>query len=123
MATLASIRSKLQSKVFDKLGTTCVVSSVTSASTDKWGDASTSYATGNSYDVVPYDYVAKNLDYRPFGNLVDGTTAIILPYTATLNRTDKVVWNSTTYIVTRIEQYIYDGGVVAIAALLSESLT
>ena len=123
MATKTSIRNKLATKVFAKLGSSCTVASVASESTDKWGDATTVYATAVTTSCVPYDYITKRQDYQPFGDLSQGESVMVFPYDTVLHITDKVVFATTTYVVKQIEDFYYDGGSIAKSVLISESMS
>jgi hypothetical protein len=122
MATLASIRDKLESKVFSKIGSAVLVASTTANSTDKWGDASITYAAGASATAVPYDYYKANISFRPFGDLKEGEVVMVFKYDQTINVTDKVTFQSTDYIVKRIEEFFFQDGVIAKQVLLAKKL-
>ena len=122
MASLSSIRNKLDSKVFAKLGSTAVVASRTDSSQDKWGDAAAeAYASGTTVTVVPFNYMSSDLTYEPFGNLQAGEVAIIGKYSDTFQPRDKVTYDSSDYFVKQIEKFVYDDGVIAQALLLELS--
>lgn len=116
MASLSSIRNKLEAKVFSKIGSTVVLSALTSESTDKWGDATPTYAAGTNVTAVPYDYVVDRLNYQPFGDLREGEVVMIFKYDQALDTDDKITYNSVDYQVLEVEDFPYNDGILARAA-------
>ena len=114
MASLEGIRSKLDTKVFGKLGTTALVSSQASASIDKWGDGDITYATGVSAACVPYDYITDRRNYQPFGTLSENDVVFVFRYDTALDLNYKIVYDSTDYLIVEIEDYPYSGGTIAL---------
>ena len=105
MVSAAGVRSKLQTKVFAKLGQTITIQNYASQTTDKWGDATVTYATGSSVTAVPYNYVKEQLAWESFGDLQDGETMIVVPYDTTIGPKDKVTFDGDTWYVKQIEDF------------------
>lgn len=122
MATLSGIRNKLETKIFSKFGSTATWEAYSSQTLDKWGDTTTSYATGSSITVVPYNYIVSRLNFQPFGNLQENEVALVVRYDQTIGVNDRITYDSTTYRVVEIEKYIYDDGVLAQAIRLAKIL-
>ena len=123
MATLESIRSKLENKVFQKIGSTVILSSYVSGTTSKWGDKTVTYGANTNVTAVPYNLVATEQDFNPFGVANQGETDIVFKYDQALTINDKVTYASKVYRVKMIEKYLFNNGYVAQLARLAETLT
>lgn len=119
MVSSTSIRSRLQSKVFDKLGTTVILSAFSSSSISKWGDEDVTFSANQNVTAVPYDRIANRLNHQPFGELQEGEVVMIFPYTVTITKDDKVTYESEDFLVTELEEFPYAGDNLATAARLS----
>jgi hypothetical protein len=126
MVSATGVRSKLQTKVFGKLGQIILLSNYTSSTIDKWGDALVTYATASSVTAVPYNYVKEQLAWEPFGNLTDGETMFVVPYGTTVGIKDKIVFDTKTWYVKQIEDFPMGDGtsnlVVAKGILLARQI-
>ena len=122
MSRLSSTRTKIQSKIFDALGSTAVRTPFVSATYDKWGDKTDTTGTNENITVVPYNYLVKNEDYQPFGELVDGETMMAVTYDQTINQKDTITYDSKTFIVKEIEHFPLDGGNVLQVLRLAEEI-
>jgi zinc transporter ZupT len=122
MATLASIRDKLESKVFTAIGSTAVLAAATSSSTDKWGDGSVTLAAGTNITIVPYGYISPRVSAQPFGDLKEGDVIVVVRYTQSIGVYDELTFNGTTYVVKQIEQFFFQDGVIAKQVLLAKKL-
>lgn len=120
MASLASIRNKLETKVFDKIGTLVALETWSSATTDKWGDDTPAYAASTNVTAVPYNYITDRRDYQPFGNLEEGEVIMVFKYDQTIDMKDRITYKSEQYLITEIEDYQYSGGSVAKLARMSQ---
>lgn len=121
MATLTGIRNKLANKMFAKFGVSATRTPFTSATIDKWGDATDSWGTAVTITIIPYNYITSRLNYQPFGDLREDEVVIIISYDTTLNENDKVTYESTDYRVVEIEKFVF-GGDAAKSARLSKRL-
>lgn len=119
MASAQSIKNKLETKVFNKLGSTVSVSAY-SASYSKWGDETISYGTASSVTAIPYEYFPGRINYQSFGNLEEGDVIIIFPHDTTIDVRDKVTYSGSDYEVKEVEKFPLEGEVVAIACRLSK---
>ncbi len=122
MATLASIRSKLATKVFNKLGSDVTITAVTT-STDKWGDLTTTSTTSSTVTMVPYNHIKQNKTFNPFGVANEGEFDVIMPYTTTITVGMTAVLDSKTYDVFQVERFPYDDGNIAFLVRLREQLS
>ena len=123
MGISTTIRSKLQSQVFARLGTTVSITPFSSSSTDKWGDATITYGSASNATGVPYNYAKDILGYFPFGDLQDGQLDMALPYDTTITRDDKVTYDSKDYKVIELEHFVIAGDVVAKIVRLQEDFS
>lgn len=122
MASLASIRSKLKAKIFDKFGSTATREALSAQTTDKWGDETPTYGSGTTITVVPYNYIPSRNNYQPFGDLQENQLAIVVEYDTTVAESDRITYDSTQYKVIEIEDYVYDDAVIARNLLLAKIL-
>jgi hypothetical protein len=120
MATLASIRDKLESKVFTAIGSTATLAAATASSTDKWGDATVTLGTGTSITVVPYGYLNPKVSSQPFGDLKEGEVIVVVRYSQSIGMYDELTFNGTTYVVKQVEQFFFQDGVIAKQVLLTK---
>jgi hypothetical protein len=121
MATLANIQSKLQTKVFDKLGSTLTVRSITSSS-DKWGDETTTSTSDTSVVGVPFYFFSQNKNYEQYGQLQEGEFDMIVPFGTTIDLGYQVIFDSRTYDVFQVEKYPYADGNIALLLRMKEAL-
>jgi hypothetical protein len=117
MVNLTSLQNKINSKIFDGLGSSLVVSSV-SGSTDKWGDKSYTYTSIGTLQAVPWLHIKGSEDLQPFGELEIGSVDMAFKYNQTLAVGYKVVLNSGDYLIQEIEEFpLKDGILVKVARL------
>lgn len=121
MALVDSVRSKLDG-LFNRLGSTITITPLNSAVVDKWGDSTPTYGTATTTLSVPYNYLAKELSYQPFGDLRDGQVDIVVPYTATVTEKSKVTYDSNDYFVLGIEKFVITGSTIAQLLRLQKSI-
>lgn len=123
MAVLDRVRNKLETKVFNKLGSNLVWQAHSSSSIDKWGDNTITYASSTTLKAVPYNLISSRENYVAFGDLKEGEVDIVVPYTSVIGVKDKITFNGVQYFVKDIEQYIISDGVVAYAVRLTKNLS
>ena len=121
MATLASIRAKLQNKIFSTLGSQMVVTSITTSS-DKWGDQVQTSSLATSVTGVPFNYFDENKTFQPFGSMSDGEFDVVLPYDTVIDVGYKVTYDSGTWDVFGVEKFPYAGGNIALLVRLKQQL-
>lgn len=123
MVQLSSVQNKINTKIFGSRG---LASSVTlhpynTQSTSKWGDATITYSTSSSVKAVPYSLMDKRKDFQPFGDVVKGEVIMAFRHDQTINKRDKVVFNSKNYYVRDIEKFpLQDGWLVQIVRLVEQ---
>lgn len=122
MATLTSIRNKLENKIFSKFGSTATHLPFSSQTVDKWGDSTPTFGTSASITIVPYNYIVSRLNFQPFGNLQENEVAMILKYDQAISANDRITYDSVTYRVVEVENYVYNDGVLAKAIRLAKIL-
>jgi len=105
MVSVSSVRNKLQTKVFDKLGSILVINARTSTVKDKWGDETPTYGSNTNSQAVPYNYVKDTLKWEGFGDFQEGDVVVVLPYGTTIGPNDKVTYDSQTWYVRQIEEF------------------
>jgi len=122
MSLLTSVRNKIETKIFTRLGSTVTRYPYNAQSVDKWGDSTISYSTTESITSIPYEYINKNTDFQPFGDVQAGDVLMAFKYDQTLNEKDKIVYDTKTYYVRQIENYTISDGVIVKVARLVEAL-
>ena len=105
MVSVSSVRNKLQAKVFDKLGSNITIEAYSSDVTNKWGDATTTYAAGTSSQAVPYNYLKQQLRWQPFSDFQEGNVIIVVPYGTSVSPNDKITYDGQTWYVRQIEEF------------------
>lgn len=115
--SLEKIRTTIQSRIFDSIGSEISVESI-ETSTDKWGDKTETTTSTDTAKVVPYNTIASDREYQPFGILQNGETDIVVPYDTEINSKDKVTYNGEEYLVQEIEKLPYSGGNIAFVVRL-----
>lgn len=125
MVSVSGVQSKLVSKVFNKLGSEITVENYSSATKDKWGDGAPSYSAGDTVKAVPYNYVKEALKWESFGDFQQGDVAIVVPHTTTVTLKDRITYDSQTWYVRELEEFVMGDGTtnskVAIGLLLARS--
>lgn len=121
MINLTNIQNRINTKVFIGLGSTALVSSVVSSSSNKWGDKTTTYASGVSEKCVPYNMIYPKL-YEPFGTLKKGEVDVFFNHLSSISLDSSVVYDSKNYIVTNLENFPLLDGTLAKLVRLSEVL-
>lgn len=118
--SLASLRSKIQNKIFGSIASTGTVTRVTWAQ-DKWGDGTSTLGSSTSISIVPFNLVESE-SYQPFGDLMSGELDIILPYDTTFDTNDFIDYDGQRYIIREYEEYPYQGGILAYAVRVAKQL-
>ena len=105
MSLVSSIQSRIETKIFSRLGSTITRRPYSSQSVDKWCDATVTYGTNENITGVPYSYFNSRDDFQPFGELADGETMIAIKYDQDVSINDLFVFDSKTFIVKEIEEF------------------
>lgn len=119
MSLLTSVQSKIENRIFSKLGSTVVRTPFVSSVIDKWGDATNTVGTNENILAVPYNLIDSKNEYNPFGILSKGDVVMAFKYDQTLNKDDKITFNSKIYIIKEIETFPMSGGNVLQLARLN----
>ena len=122
MSLLTSIQNKIQTRVFDRIGSSATLQTVASSTIDKWGDATPTYNTGVSITYVPYNFIAGRENHLQFGDLKENETDAVLPYTVSFNVKDKITFDGVDYQVEEKESFPFADGNLAFAVRLSKIL-
>ncbi|WP_298752993.1 hypothetical protein [uncultured Arcobacter sp.] len=99
MSRATSIQNKLAAKVFNGLGSTGVLSTISTSVKDKWGDGTITYSTGTSIKIVPYNMIDERQNFQPFGDLNENEMDAVVPYGTSVNVNDKITLRSVDYKV------------------------
>jgi len=122
MTLLSGIQSRVEAKIFNRLGSSVVHSAYASGTTDDWGDTTSTYSTNETITTVPYNYVQSMVDYSKFGNLADGESLMAFKYNQDLNEKDTITFDTKTFIIKSIEKFPLSDGNILKVALLAESI-
>jgi len=104
MSLATTIQNKIETKIFERLGSTVTRKPYDSQSTNKWGDATTSFETEESIIAVPYNYLKVAKSIEPFGDLKEGEVMMAFKYGQELNEKDIITHSSQDFIITQIEE-------------------
>lgn len=121
MATLSNIQSKLQTKVFNKLGSTLTVREITTSINTR-GDETTTSTSDTDVIGVPFYYFAQNKNYEQYGQLIEGEFDVIVPYDTTVNTDYQIIFDNKIYDVFQVEKYPYANGNIALLLRMKEVL-
>ena len=121
MSLLTSVQSKIENRIFNKLGSTVTRTPFVSSTIDKWGDATVTTGLAESILSVPYNLIDSRNEYNPFGVLKKGEVVMAFKYNQTLNIDDTITFNSKTYLLKEIETFpMAEGNVLQLARLYEE---
>lgn len=120
MSQLTSLQNKIQAKIFDKIATDGTIETAT-ASRDKWGDDTPSYASAVALKIVPYNNFTYRRNYQPFGDLGENESDAVIPYGTTIAEGDRITFDSQAYKIIDIEKFLFSGGNLAYAIRLVKS--
>jgi hypothetical protein len=118
MSLLSSIQSRIENKIFSRLGSIVVRTPYTSQVVDKWGDATITSGSSENVTAVPYNYLQNNEMFEKFGELVDGETLMAFKHNQGLNINDVITFDGKTFIIKEITKFpLSDGNVLKVARL------
>ena len=125
MVNLTSLQNKINTKIFDGLGSSLLVESVvpSTLTTDKWGDASKAYTSIGMVQTVPWLHIKGAEDMQPFGELENGSVDMAFKYNQTLDIGYRVTLRSEYYFITEIEEFPLLDGILVKVARLKKTLT
>lgn len=108
------VRTKLQSKVFGKLGKTISFISKSSPTYNDRGELEQVTETTTNIVAVPYDTDSDTLTYQAFGELKEGETDLAIKYDQTVNIDDEIEMEGIKYRVVNISPNYLPENVVTI---------
>lgn len=112
------VRTKLQTKVFDRIGMSVAYKTKnTSSAYDERGDLTSPAYTTSTITVVPYTITKDELQNQTWGNIQVGTMWVAIPYTTTVSVSDLITIDSDDYRVTQVSPNYLPGNVVTIAMI------
>lgn len=123
MVNLDNLRNKINSKVFNNLGSTLSVVALSTSTDSKWGDNTIISSSLSTVTAVPWMHIANRESFQPFGTLQEGEVDIAFKYDQTISIGNRVFGNVLTgsYLITEIENYpIANGILVKVARLKKE---
>lgn len=104
MADLASGRERIQGRLFDGIGSNVTHEAFSSETTDKWGDATPSYAAGAIIKAIPYDYLSYNEQIKLFGEVSDTSVYMAFPYDSSVAQKDRITFDGDTFEVVEVRK-------------------
>lgn len=123
MVNATNIREKINTKVFDALGSTATLQLETSTLLDKWGDESATYGTATNIVVVPWYDLFSEKTYEAFGEPINGALDFAVRYDQSIDVDDKLTWNTKVYKVKSIQYYTLKDTLLVKAIRVTEVLT
>lgn len=124
MVNLTNLQNKINTKVFDNLGSDLLLSARTAGSTDKWGDSTDSIAAPSTIVGVPWMHIKGTLSYQPFGDLEEGSMDMAFKHNQTL-RIGDLVYSSIlegSYLIKEVENFPLANGILVKIARLSKKI-
>lgn len=118
MVDVANLQNRINTKIFDLVGSNLAASSLSTSSVDKWGDAVKTYTSIGTLSAVPWFHVKGRLDYQPFGDLVAGEVDMAFKHDVNIDIGYVVLLNNDYFEVKEIEKFpLKDGFLVVVARL------
>ena len=118
MVNVTALQDKINTKIFDNLGSTLLMTSSVITSTDKWGDATMTSPDAISVKAVPWLHIKGRLDYQPFGDLQAGEVDMAFKHDQALAIGYTIVLSGNTYSINEIEEFpLADDILVKVARL------
>ncbi|HEY9702083.1 MAG TPA: hypothetical protein V6C58_06540 [Allocoleopsis sp.] len=124
MVNAESVRTKVENKIFQALGSSALWASQITPSLNKWGDDvnTSQFSSDASITIVPYYLLDSNQEFFDFGDLEKGEMDIAMRYNSGVSINDRITFNSKLYKVKAIEDYILKDVSLVKIARLSEFL-
>lgn len=113
MASLVGIRTRLQNRIFNKIGSTATLTPFTSQTSDKWGDPSVTWGTPVTITIVPFEYAKTLIRYDKGGDTKTASVITIVPYSQAIGVNDKITYDGADYKVLEIDSFTFQGGELA----------
>lgn len=122
MTLLDDTREDLQNDLFSELGTSVTIYTLSTRTTDKWGDETTTYDTATIITAVPYNQ-GNVKGWEKFGTLQSEVIELAVPYTTTPTMDDIYLYDGIYYEVGEINKYPLLGGNLVTTVVLYKSET
>lgn len=120
MVNALSVKNRID-KIFDNLGSTALISSVITTSTDSYGDDVSTYGATVSITVVPWaDMFSQS--YQEFGDMAQGEMDVAVKADQAIDIDDKITWNSKVYKVKELGPYIISNTTLVKAVRVKSTL-
>jgi len=111
------IRSKLETKVFDRFGKTVTLKSKSLPVYNTRGELESETTVETSITAVPYDITNHRQLFESWGTVSEGEMDMAVPYTVTVNADDGVVVDGVDYLIKEISENLLPDNVVTIVRL------
>lgn len=121
MVNLSSLQNKINTKVFQNLGSSLLVSSV-SGSTNDYGDKDFTYTSIGTVLAVPWNHIKNREDTQMFGELQTGEVDMAFKHDQSISVGYRVVLNSENYEIKQIESFPLKDGILVKVARLKKDL-
>ena len=119
MVTVASLRAKLDAKIFTPYGMSTTWKDKT-ATFNVRGEEGTPTYSESTIVSVPYNTVSGRQSYEVFGALKEGETDAAVKYTVDIDVDDILVIDSINWIVKQVNKNYLTANVVTIVRLVLE---
>jgi len=103
MVSADSLRNLFDSKIFDEFGLDATWKQKQSVDTDWDNPSDTTYSSGQTITIVPYDTFAQRMSFEDFGQMESGETKAAVRYSDEVQQDDYIEFDSKRYEVTEIE--------------------
>jgi len=122
MSFVSSIQSRINNKIFIRLGSIVVRTPYNSKVVDEWGDATITTGTSESITAVPYNYLQHIIDFQKYGDLQDGETLMAFKHDQVLLVRDTITFDNKTFIIKHIEKFPLSNDNVLKVVRMAESI-
>jgi len=113
----------LDEDVFDEIGKSVTLTTVTAPIYNERGDLEDSTNVDTIIIVVPWD-LTDNLSNQIFGNFIEGSSAMVIRYDQAITHDDLIVMEGITYQVRDINpNYLPDNVATILRLVRNESVT
>lgn len=121
MVDASSIKNRLQTKIFDGLGSTVFIESLddTATSTNIYGETIKSYNSAVDVKAVPYNLISSRT-LESFGDVKAGDVDVVFPEGTDVDYDYRVTYDGVQYLVTEIEKYPLQDSSLALLVRLAK---
>lgn len=114
MATVAQIRTQIQSKIFNQYGKSVVLQSAGAHTYDERGQIVAYASTTSNITVVPYDITADKQLFERYGDTHSGDLFFAVPYTVTVNIGDRITMDGFDWDIQEVVNHYLPTNLVTI---------